>query len=48
MITPIALLEGEVAEAGPEGVIIMTGGIGHGLQVPANALGRLIKRSKSR
>lgn len=41
MITPIAMLDGEVAEAGPEGVVVMAGGVGYGLSVPANALGRL-------
>lgn len=41
MITPIARLRGEVAEAGPEGVVVMVGGVGYGLQVPLTTLARL-------
>lgn len=41
MITPIARVEGTVVEAGPEGVIVMTGGLGYGMHVPATALARL-------
>lgn len=41
MITPIARVEGIVADAGPEGVVIMVGGIGYGVQVPATTLSRL-------
>ncbi|HWO93745.1 MAG TPA: Holliday junction branch migration protein RuvA [Dehalococcoidia bacterium] len=41
MITPIAQLEGTVVEAGSDGVVLMVGGVGYGLQVPAHALARL-------
>ena len=41
MITPIARIEGTVAAAGADGVVVMAGGIGYGLQVPASALARL-------
>ncbi len=41
MITPIARIEGTVADIGPDGVVVMVGGVGYGLQVPATAIARL-------
>lgn len=41
MITPIARIEGTVVEAGPEGVVVMAGGVGFGLQAPLTTVAQL-------
>ncbi len=41
MITPLARVEGTVVETGPDGIVVMTGGVGYGLRVPATTMARL-------